>query len=298
MISGTFKDMIQHFLSNPELIAFFLLMMGATIGLWIAPGKQIWFGFVVLILIFGLYLGKISIVGFSCLALFGVIVFGYYNWLKKPPYRLVGGTLLFILSIGFYAHLIPGFANPVLIPALKLSADSFPYKSFLNFDKTLAGLFFMGFGLQLARSFKDWRKAFWGALIPTVLTAALLLSFALVFKYVAWDPKLPGITLIWVISNFLFVAMAEEALFRGFLQTELQKLIGGKSAALWGLLISSLLFGILHYKGGLFYISFATIAGLGYGIVYLITKRIEAAILSHFIINLLHFFLFTYPLLA
>ena len=296
MISGSFKDMIQHFLAHPELIAFFLLLIGATLGLWMAPAKKIWFGFLILTLIFGLVFGKITIVGFSCLAILGMIVFGYYHWLSKPSYRLVGGTLLFILSVGFYVHMIPGFSNMVLIPAHKITQDAFPYRSFLNFDKVLAGLFFMGFGLQLARSTKDWMKAFVGALIPTFLTVSILLSFALTFNYVGWSPKLPGITFVWVISNFLFVAIAEEALFRGFLQTELQKIIGGKSAVLWGLLLSSVFYGLLHYKGGLFYISFATIAGLGYGTTYLMTKRIESAILSHFIINLIHFLFFTYPL--
>lgn len=298
MISGSFKDIIQHFLANPDLIAFFLFFVGATIGLWIYPGRQIWVGFVILTLIFGFIQHKITIIGLSCITLFGVTVFGYYHWLKKPVYRLVGGTLLFVLSIGFYAHLIPGFDNPILIPAVKLSADSFIYRSFLNFDKTLAGLCFMGFGLHLARSSKDWRNAFFASLVPTFLTGALLASFALSFHYVSWDPKLPGITAIWMISNFLFVAVAEEALFRGFLQTELSKIIGGKTAKFWGLLIASLLFGLLHYKGGVFYITFATIAGLGYGIVYIITNRIEAAIIAHFLVNALHFFLFSYPALA
>ena len=38
--------------------------------------------------------------------------------------------------------------------------------------------------------------------------------------------------------------------------------------------------------------------GLGYGWVYLRTERIEASILTHFLLNCIHFVFFTYPALA
>jgi len=41
----------------------------------------------------------------------------------------------------------------------------------------------------------------------------------------------------------------------------------------------------------------STVAGLGYGWVYQRTGRIEASILTHFALNLVHFLLFTYPAL-
>ena len=40
---------------------------------------------------------------------------------------------------------------------------------------------------------------------------------------------------------------------------------------------------------------FATIAGIGYGWVFWRTNRIEASILSHFLLNAAHILCFTYP---
>lgn len=43
--------------------------------------------------------------------------------------------------------------------------------------------------------------------------------------------------------------------------------------------------------------AFATLAGIGYGLAYWRSGRIEAAILTHFAVNAAHFVLFTYPAL-
>jgi hypothetical protein len=45
------------------------------------------------------------------------------------------------------------------------------------------------------------------------------------------------------------------------------------------------------------YVALATIAGLGYGWIYQRTGRIEASILTHFALNAVHFFAFSYPAL-
>ena len=39
----------------------------------------------------------------------------------------------------------------------------------------------------------------------------------------------------------------------------------------------------------------AMIAGVGYGVAYAITGRVEAAIVAHFTLNSIHFLGFTYP---
>ena len=61
---------------------------------------------------------------------------------------------------------------------------------------------------------------------------------------------------------------------------------------------SSLLFGVAHFAGGAPYVVLATIAGVGYSLVYARTRLIESAIVTHFGVNAIHFFGFTYPHLA
>lgn len=62
-------------------------------------------------------------------------------------------------------------------------------------------------------------------------------------------------------------------------------------------LVQAALFGVGHYKGGIPYVIFASIAGLFYGYAYDKTKRIESAVVVHFGLNLTHFLFFSYPAL-
>jgi membrane protease YdiL (CAAX protease family) len=65
----------------------------------------------------------------------------------------------------------------------------------------------------------------------------------------------------------------------------------------WALSVASVLFGLAHAGGGPIYVALATVAGAGYGWAYLRTGKIEASILTHFALNAVHFFGFTYPAL-
>jgi membrane protease YdiL (CAAX protease family) len=58
------------------------------------------------------------------------------------------------------------------------------------------------------------------------------------------------------------------------------------------------LFGLAHWGGGARYAMLASVAGLGYALVYARVRRVEASILVHFAVNAVHFVGFTYPALA
>lgn len=62
--------------------------------------------------------------------------------------------------------------------------------------------------------------------------------------------------------------------------------------------VAAVLFGLAHFAGGVKYVMLATVAGWGYGAVVQRTGCIEAGILTHFLVNLIHFFCFTYPALT
>ena len=94
-------------------------------------------------------------------------------------------------------------------------------------------------------------------------------------------------------NNLLLVSLVEEALFRGYLQGGLQRLIGANPA----LAASALLFGLAHVGGGWAWVALATLAGAGYGLAWR-HGGLPAALLAHFGLNLGHFALFTYPQLA
>jgi len=117
--------------------------------------------------------------------------------------------------------------------------------------------------------------------------------------YAKFDPKFPQIFFFWAWTNLFFTCVAEEGIFRGFLQRKIiYSLRNIKHHELIGLTISSLLFGLIHFKGGINYIILASVAGFGYGYVYMKSGKIEASIFTHFILNTLHFLFFTYPALS
>ena len=79
-------------------------------------------------------------------------------------------------------------------------------------------------------------------------------------------------------------------------QSELARAGGSRPA--WNvaaLVVAAVLFGLLHYAGGLQYVIAGIVAGAGYGWAYLRTGRIEAAMAVHFLVNAAHFLLFVYP---
>jgi CAAX protease family protein len=110
--------------------------------------------------------------------------------------------------------------------------------------------------------------------------------------------KFPLQFYVWAWANLFFTCVAEEALFRGFLQRHFHgSLKGIRYGGILALVAASVLFGVAHYAGGVSYIVLATVAGLGYGWIYQRTNSIEASILTHFTLNAAHFVFFTYPAL-
>ena len=97
-------------------------------------------------------------------------------------------------------------------------------------------------------------------------------------------------------NNLFFVCVAEESFFRGLIQGGLANLAPSIFPWKWlPLVVSSSLFGLNHYEGGLPYILLAAFAGTFYGYIYRKTNKIQSSIFVHFGLNLTHFLLFSYP---
>ena len=230
--------------------------------------------------------------GLAALYLFIAYLFSRTTGAKKKWLTL----LLAALSVLFGAHLLPGFHNLQALNAVLVSADGLPFTMYLNLDKTLVALGLLGWCIPRLSRRQEWRQLLQVLLSRSLLFLLLIFILALASGKVHWDPKLPSCTLLWMLTNLLFVCTAEEAFFRGFLQQQL--------ALLWKnrplqqelpLALASLVYGLSHFAGGPLYVAFVTLAGLGYGWVYQKTGCIEASILLHFALNAAHFLLFTYP---
>lgn len=213
-----------------------------------------------------------------------------------PLARLIIGTLLFSILIGLVQHLLPGFSHTLVLDKVSVSPLSRPYSMYLNFDKVMAGLILYVTSDSIVSERSIDKTSIKQTLIVLLSCVTFILIPSFLSGHVRFDFKIPGILGIWVLHNVLFVCMAEEVIFRGFLQKLLLSFLKNVPGMNYGsLLISSLFFGLHHFKGGMIYVLLASICSLFYGYVYEKTKNIKCSMLVHFGLNLVHFIFFTYP---
>lgn len=216
------------------------------------------------------------------------------------PVRVVawGGTL--VCAVVLAAHEVPWINNVLVFDAVTVSPLAAPYTLHWNYDKALAGVVLYAVCVQPQRKI-EWRRMFVATAVIAALTPLVVAMPALGTNFVAWDPKWPSILLLWVPSNLLVTCVAEEVFFRGLLQRYVAwalRRTALPAASLVALFVGASAFGLAHLGGGITYAVLAAVAGLGYGAVYHVTQRVEASIIVHFILNLAHLLLFTYPFLA
>lgn len=224
---------------------------------------------------------------------------GAIGLLRSRQVRALATISVLVLAGLLMSHLLPGFNNPRVLSRIVLSEGAIPFTLHLNADKPLVGLFLLGWCHARIHRGREWRTMVVRAVPGAAVTVGLLLVLSLLAGYVRPDLKLPASTPLWLGVNLLFTCVAEEALFRGFVQRRLQEAWrprrGGAAVACG---VAAVLFGLAHLGGGWTYVGLATVAGIGYGWVYARTGRIEASILTHFALNTVHFVGFTYPALA
>ena len=205
------------------------------------------------------------------------------------PWRGMALALVMIWAIALTLHLVPGFNNLRVLDRVQAGPASVPFTLYLNLDKPL-----IFFGLLLAwpallgpGGTVQWRRL---ALLLVPLAALLIAAWQLG----ALKPEvgLPGWWWLFALNNLLFTCVAEEALFRGFLQQG----IAAHSRRWLGVLVASLLFGAAHLASGPLLVLFAALAGACYGLAFLLSGRLGVAIAIHFLFNFAHLALFTYPL--
>lgn len=282
---------------QPALLLVYLFLAASLISLWIKRKIWVWGGLLLLATFLALSIARIQWPGLLFIFFYGIFTYFTFH-AKNRVINYLNGIVVFILSLLLCFHKIPGFLNWQIASNIQLSHDAVPFPLYLNFDKTLIGLFILGFGdLPLITTMADFITILKKTGKILIFGICLIILFSLAIGYVKWEPKFNNLFLIWALNNLIFVCLSEEVLFRGFLQHHLEKLLRpyryGPSIAL---LTAALLFGLVHL-GNIIYTLIATFAGLFYGFIYQKTKKIEASVFAHFILNCVHYIGFTYPAL-
>lgn len=195
-------------------------------------------------------------------------------------------------AVALTLHLAPGFDNQPAVVNAQAGPLSAPFTFYYNLDKALVPFILLACLPTLLRapaSPPRWRGA-WPLLFAAIPALLLLATLAGGLRI---EPHFPTWLGAFALANLFFVSLAEEALFRAWLQQRLSQWLGRWPA----LLLAALAFGLAHAAGGPLLIFFAALAGVLYGLAWQWSGRLWVATLMHFAFNLTHLLLFTYPVL-
>ncbi|WP_061800167.1 CPBP family intramembrane glutamic endopeptidase [Serratia ficaria] len=239
----------------------------------------------------GLYHGVLTPLSLGYLLVIVALAWLRHHFRAKGHLALVFEALVIAGCVALFLHLVPDIHNQLMIVGEKAGPLSAPFTMYYNFDKALVPflLFACLPTLFSANTGQRAGKSAWIALLASV-PALLLLAVALGGLKI--EPHAPAWILPFLMANLFFVCMAEEALFRGYLQQRLGQWLGAWPA----LIVAAAVFGAAHLAGGLLIVAFATLAGVIYGLAWMWSGRLWVPILFHFGLNLTHLLLFTYPL--
>lgn len=240
-----------------------------------------------LMLLLALIYGHIALTGLLWIGL--MLLSGVLY--QRRVYSHVMLVVMLLLGFALASHSLSGFENMLLLDQVRLSESSTPYTLRLGIDKISAGLviFYFVFSVK-ERSEIDLRK--WLPVLPVLVIAIVLSILLALMSMLKVDVKLSQYFLLFAIHNLLFTCMAEEAYFRGLIHKQLNRYLHYSI----GIAVSAILFGLAHYGAGrIDYVFSAMVAGVGYAYVYHRTGSLSASMLSHWLLNLIHFIFFTYP---
>jgi membrane protease YdiL (CAAX protease family) len=266
------------------------IFLGLTLlSCWIRPDIRISGILLFIALLTGILYRNLQLTGLLITVGWGFLWFLYVKervWL----FKILFFTLIVALSFGFKLHLLPGFIPLHLAPKLTF-----------GFDSPLVGLFPLALLVPLASRRSEWKEIFSKGLVYSLIGICTLALLALATNAVRLVPHLPSFPIARYAINLILVAIPEEAFYRGFLQRELTDFFAFtrwdiRWQKILALFLSSLLFTIAHifWASNAAILLFVFVASLLYGTVYLLTKRIESAILCHFLLNLFHMTFFNY----
>ncbi|WP_235859647.1 CPBP family intramembrane glutamic endopeptidase [Photobacterium aquimaris] len=207
----------------------------------------------------------------------------------------VGHSAVILWIIGLVLHLYPGINNLLVLDQVNSGPLSRPFTLYFNLDKPM-----LIFALLLlvpnivSNNQYNWRSFSLSRSQISIIGGGLITLplFAWALQLVRPELTLPSWWWIFAMNNLIFTCVAEEVLFRGYIQGFLCKKLTPSIA----IIIASVLFGLAHFSGGPLFIIIATLAGILYGLSYYWTRKITIAIVVHFAFNLLHLVFFTYPL--
>ena len=264
--------------------------------------QPLWHYLMALSVLSAYFQGYVNLYALLSIGLYVVLYYCALN-AKRAIIRAILSTVFITFSLALALHWVPGFNNLPIVIDERITSDAIAFTFYANFDKAMAGLFLCAYFYSNKKALKaDSNKVsrlnVKQPIFIIIATVLASLTVALILELVSFNPKVPDFWLAFIAINLLFTCVAEEALFRGLLQTKLSQIISSTRLALLAPIMTAAVFALAHFAGGINYVLVSFISGLGYGYILYKTLRLEWAIICHWLVNVFHFFLFTYPMLS
>ncbi|MDN2663767.1 CPBP family intramembrane metalloprotease [Psychromonas sp. 14N.309.X.WAT.B.A12] len=268
--------------------------------------QPLWYFLLLISVCFAFTEQYINLIGVSSLLLYFALYYAALN-IKLPFLSKLFTSVFIVTGVALALHFLPGFNNLPIIINEQISKDAITYTLYANVDKGIAGLLLTAYFFKklnksdTSQSYINtlcinWQSAKQPILV-IISTIVVTLTLALLLELVDFNPKVPDFWFEFIAINLLFTCVAEEALFRGILQTKLSQRLSHTRLSIFSPMLVACVFAAAHFMGGLNYVLVSAVAGFGYGYIFYKTQCLEWAILCHWLLNLCHFFLFTYPML-
>tara|TARA_B110000196_G_C21146100_1_gene666683 strand:- start:492 stop:1370 length:879 start_codon:yes stop_codon:yes gene_type:complete len=274
-----------------NIVLFFPLLVSFLI--YDKSPKYMSLGLISLSIVIAFGAGYVDVLSSIALLLFGAICY-FFSITKNNAYKIATGVLIFFMTIVLMTHMLTGISNPKIFDNYVFSDNAISFTKYLNVDKAIAGLFLLLYVVPKPKKV-NYENSIIGVLVATLVTSISLLS-AVLIGMVEIDTKLTFLVIPWAITNLFLTCYTEEAFFRGFIQTQTANVLKhNKFNNVVAVFVSGTLFGLVHLSAGFAYTAIATLLGCSFAYIYYKTKNIYWPIFAHFIFNLSHFILFTYP---
>lgn len=298
---GAITFAVKTFALSPWLLCTYGTLLLSILSCWVYKRIWLWPSLLLISIIFAFVSKVIDSRALLPIVILALCHIGLHSNVRGLL-RMMCISIAGVISFGLMLHWLPGFNNWLIVKDIQLSPDSYPFTMYFNFDIPFIGIFVLGLNTPLLRSLSQWKHQLIPISMWIGITVVVMLLLSNAFNIVHFEPKFPDITIPWLLKNLFLVCIPAEAFWRALLQRELIKtfkahskwapayVIGGLAAA----------FAILHifFVPHFSYLIMAFVSSILYGSAYYFTKSIEAAILSHFFLNVTQFFLFTYPALS
>ena len=286
--------MIPPFVLFPLAICAVLVPSARLGGVRILP----WLVVYLLATVFAVAAGAVTPVGLVALA----VLFGF-AWRAHRATGLARLVLILLfagLSIALSIQAVPGVGKLTSPSTLWLTPQA---QALLRLDvgKVSTGLLLFALLVPRVSSAAEVRQHWKATLAISIVGTAVTVGAAVAMGFVRFEPRLLPETAVRLVSNLLFTCIAEESFIRGLVQEEMHR--AAERSQRRGLhavvvAVSAIAFGAAHAAGGLHYVLLATLGGVANALAYAKARKVEASVVTHFMLNAVHFVFFAHPTLA